>query len=74
MGLMRPLFFYRMPIFEWCMTRLVVKNVLHQVDMCYNEIGLCADQCIIFIVQGLRKILHDQEGICDSWNWLKRKE
>jgi hypothetical protein len=45
-GLMRPLFFYRMPIFEWCMTRLVVKNVLHQVDMCYNETGLCVESSI----------------------------
>ena len=29
------------PIFEWSVTRLVVKNG-HQKYMCNNEIGLCA--------------------------------
>ena len=27
--------------FEWCMARIVIKN-RHQNDMCYNDIGLCA--------------------------------
>ena len=29
------------PIFDWYMARLVVKNG-QQRDMCYDEIGLCA--------------------------------
>jgi hypothetical protein len=31
----------QMPILEWYTARLMVKNG-HQKDMCYDEIGLCA--------------------------------
>ena len=27
---------------EWYMAGLVIKNVQKEEDMCYNEIGLCA--------------------------------
>lgn len=48
-GLKRPLLLNWMPIFESYMTMFVVKNVLHQVDMCYNEIGLRANQCTFIV-------------------------
>ena len=36
------------PIFKWYMARLVGKNG-HQKDMCYNEIGLCAQNKDIIV-------------------------
>lgn len=52
-GLMKSLFFFLTPMLEWVCGRLVVKNE-HQKDMCYEEIGFCA--------QNLDTILGSTDG------------
>jgi hypothetical protein len=43
------------PIFEWFTTRFVVKNDTDK-NLCYNEIGLCAQKILTIMVSIDNKI------------------